>query len=67
MKAEELMVGDKIIAKRIECVGDGGQFQEWDEFGEIIRILEDTVYVIHASPATEFKKGRRKKNEFGVG
>lgn len=46
MKAEELMVGDKIVAKRIECVGDGGQYQEWNEFGEIIRILEDTVYVM---------------------
>lgn len=46
MKANELMIGDKIIAKRIECVGDGGQYQEWNEFGEIIRILEDTVYVM---------------------
>lgn len=46
MKAEELMIGDKIIAKRIECVGDGGQYQEWNEFGEIIRILEDTVYIM---------------------
>lgn len=40
------MIGDKVIAKRIECVGDGGQYQEWNEFGEIIRILEDTVYVM---------------------
>lgn len=46
MKVEELMVGDKVVSKRIECVGDGGQYQEWMEFGEIIRILEDTVYVM---------------------
>lgn len=46
MRAKELMIGDKVVAKRIECVGDGGQYQEWMEFGEIIRILEDTVYVM---------------------
>lgn len=46
MRVEELMIGDKVTAKRIECVGDGGQYQEWNEFGEIIRILEDTVYVM---------------------
>ena len=46
MEVNELMIGDKVVAKRIECVGDGGQYQEWNEFGEIIRIFEDTVYVM---------------------
>lgn len=46
MEVNELMIGDKVVAKRIECVGDGGQYQEWNEFGEIIRILEDTVYIM---------------------
>lgn len=46
MKAEELMVGDWVIAHRIECVGDGGQFQEWKQIGYITRINEDTIYVM---------------------
>ena len=46
MKINELMIGDKVVAKRIECVGEGGQFQEWNEFGEITRIYEDTVYIM---------------------
>ena len=46
MNANELMIGDKVVAKRIECVGDGGQYQEWNECGEITRIYEDTVYIM---------------------
>lgn len=46
MKAEELMIGDWVIVHRIECVGDGGQFQEWKQIGYITRINEDTVYVM---------------------
>lgn len=40
MKPEELMIGDIVNVHRCECVADGGQFQEWDEYGKVVSITE---------------------------
>ena len=40
MTREELMIGDIVNVHRCECVADGGQFQEWDEYGKVVSITE---------------------------
>ena len=45
MKPEELMIGDIVDIHRCECVADGGQIQEWDEYGKVVSITENYITV----------------------
>lgn len=46
MKPNELMLGNLVNAHRSECVGDGGRYMEWEEFGKVTRIYEDTAMLL---------------------
>ena len=56
MEANELMLGNWVNAHRSECVGEGGQYAEWEEYGKVTRIYEDVVMLLYPTRVDEWEE-----------
>lgn len=45
MKIDELMFGDIVDVHRYECVVDGGQYAQWNEYGKVVGITDSYITI----------------------